>query len=35
MDAYLSNLREARTILQDAYGFDAANIGDDDGENGW
>ena len=25
----------ARTILGEAYGYDAENLGDDDGENGW
>ena len=34
-DAYRAALRQARTLLGDAYDFDAANLGDDDGENGW
>ena len=34
-DAYVSDLRSARTLIGQAYGFDAANLGDDDGENGW
>jgi hypothetical protein len=29
------NLIDARTLLGTAYGFDAANLGDDNGENGW
>ncbi len=32
---YKANLRDARDILKTAYGFDDANIGDEDGENGW
>ena len=28
-------LLDARALLQAAYGFDAANMGDDNGENGW
>lgn len=35
IDAYTAGLLEARGILQDAYGFDAANVGDDLGESGW
>lgn len=34
-DAYAADLRSARAMLGTAYGFDAANLGDDDGENGW
>jgi hypothetical protein len=34
-DAYADDLRTARTLLGDAYGFDAANLGDDNGEGGW
>jgi len=33
--AYAEDLREARTIIGDAYGFDADNLGDDDGMGGW
>lgn len=33
--AYKTALREARAILGTAYGFDAANLGDDNGQNGW
>ena len=33
--AYKEDLLEARAILGEAYGFDAANLGDEDGENGW
>lgn len=35
IEAYKSALLEARGILQDAYAFDAANVGDDTGQNGW
>ena len=35
-DSYRAALRSpARTLLAAAYGFDAANVGDDDGQNGW
>lgn len=34
-EEYRVALREARAILGAAYGFDAANLGDDDGANGW
>ena len=34
-NAYKVKLREARSILQIAYGFAAKNMGDDNGENGW
>lgn len=34
-DDYRVALRDARAILGTAYGFDPANLGDDDGENGW
>jgi hypothetical protein len=34
-DAYAADLRTARTLIGNAYGFDAANLGDDNGENGW
>jgi hypothetical protein len=30
-----ADLRAARGLLGAAYGFDAANLGDDDGANGW
>lgn len=33
--AYADGLREARALLGDTYGFDAANLGDDDGQGGW
>jgi hypothetical protein len=33
--AYRADLIEARTLIGLAYGFDAANLGDDNGENGW
>jgi len=32
---YEDDLRSARTLLGDAYGFDAANLGDDVGAGGW
>lgn len=35
IDAYRDALLDAREILGAAYGFDAANLGDADGENGW
>ncbi len=35
LEAYAADLRSARQILGDAYGFDAANLGDDDGQGGW
>ena len=34
-DEYRENLRTARALLGAAYGFDAANLGDDDGNGGW
>jgi len=34
-DEYRDNLRTARALLGAAYGFDAANLGDDDGNGGW
>lgn len=33
--AYKAGLLEARDLLQAAYGFDPANMGDTNGENGW
>jgi len=33
--SYREDLIEARALLGDAYGFDAANLGDENGENGW
>lgn len=30
-----TNLLEVRDIFKDAYGFDSANLGDDQGNNGW
>ncbi|MFW6053623.1 MAG: DUF4856 domain-containing protein, partial [Persicimonas sp.] len=35
IDQYKADLVEARQILADAYGFAEANLGDDNGENGW
>ena len=32
---YRDDLRAARALIAEAYDVDAANIGDDDGENGW
>lgn len=34
-EQYRADLREARGILGTAFGFDAANLGDDGGEGGW
>lgn len=34
-EEYRQDLREARGIIGAAFGFDAANLGDDDGQNGW
>jgi hypothetical protein len=33
--AYRQALRDARALVGTAYGFSAANLGDDDGEGGW
>lgn len=33
--AYIEDLLTARGLLADSYGFDAALVGDDNGENGW
>jgi hypothetical protein len=33
--AYLDRLRQARALVAEAYGFDAANVGDELGANGW
>lgn len=33
--AYQDGLRSVRSLLGGAYGFDAANLGDEAGENGW
>ena len=33
--SYYTGLLEARALLGEIYGFDAANMGDDYGENGW
>lgn len=33
--AYRQALLDARALVGAAYGFDASNIGDDNGENGW
>ena len=35
ISTYKQNLVEARTILMNSYGFDAANEGDANGEGGW
>lgn len=35
IDGYRADLLSARQLLGDAYGFDAANLGDDDGTGGW
>ena len=32
---YRQALLDARALLGTAYGFDAANLGDENGENGW
>jgi len=34
-DAYIADLLAARAILGTSYGFDPANLGDENGENGW
>ena len=35
ISAYKESLSDARTILINSYGFDAANEGDANGEGGW
>ncbi|TNE91069.1 MAG: DUF4856 domain-containing protein [Deltaproteobacteria bacterium] len=35
LTAYATALREARGLIGEAYGFDAANLGDEHGQNGW
>ncbi len=35
IDAYRAALLDARDLIGDAYGFDAADLGDDDGQGGW
>jgi hypothetical protein len=35
LEAYRRDLREARSLLGAAYGFAAANLGDDQGQGGW
>lgn len=35
VSTYKANLLAARDLLQNAYSFDAANMGDNDGNNGW
>lgn len=35
VEEYRADLREARALLGSAFSFDAANLGDDDGMNGW
>ena len=32
---YAADLRAARALVAAAYGFDTANLGDDNGDNGW
>ena len=32
---YAQGLNEAKDLLAEAYGFDSANMGDDDGSQGW
>ena len=32
---YAADLLAARALIGEAYGFDSANLGDDDGTNGW
>src|SRR5690606_29232052 len=32
---YRASLIQARTLLADVYDVDPANVGDDNGENGW
>lgn len=34
-DSYAADLRQARQLLLDVYGFDPANLGDDNGHDGW
>lgn len=34
-DAYAQDLRDARTLLAEAYGFAPENLGGDDGTGGW
>ena len=35
VDSYKDELREARSMLAERYGFAAANVGDANGEGGW
>ncbi len=35
LDQYRADLRAARQLVGDAFGFDAGNLGDDHGEGGW
>ena len=35
LEAYAADLVAARTLLGEAYGFDASDLGDENGENGW
>lgn len=35
ISSYRDDLLAARTILANAYDFDASNVGDENGENGW
>ena len=34
-ESYKADLIEARALMGTAYSFDSANLGDDNGENGW
>jgi len=35
LDTYRAALLDARALLGDVYGIDAANLGDENGQNGW
>ena len=35
IESYRADLITARSLMGTAYGFDADNLGDDAGENGW
>lgn len=34
-EVYKTSLLDARTLLQEVYGFESANMGDENGEGGW
>lgn len=34
-ELYKTSLLDARALLQDVYGFESANMGDENGQNGW